>query len=471
MILTDIAKVIRDEDIPMILNAAMEILERTGVQVENHELLRVFADNGALVDIKNQRVRFPQKMVENVIESSQKVPWDVIRPNVTAFAGVYQGYFLDPTDGQYKVWTQERLLQYANLAQTLPNINSISILGYPAASLNDARQPLLEKWFCWKYGIGGGSAIWTTELCPLIHEMWEIYADWQKKDIRLLFNGTVYLISPLRFAKEEAAQFVYFYKKGIRVHVGCLGTLGVTAPVTMDGALALSFAEGLFINLLNRICFNDNVLRFGCSISVMDMRTGHFQYGRPEQAALNIAGAQVAKAIDAAFDGHMGLSDAKAPGYESAGQKVYSALAGAMAYGRGIIEAGLLSVDEVFSPIQMILDDEMTGAVQKMLADIPVSPESLAVGVVDEVSPGGTFIDHEHTLINFKNSLWFPSLWSRESYSAWKNGGAEKNEINRAAEKYEALNAQKIAPIMPEDVEQKLLKVIRKDASEAINFY
>ena len=459
MILADIAKVLRDSDVPVIINASLDILERTGVQVENDQLLEMLGDNGAIIDKYGKRARFPKPMTEQMLASSKRMPRESIRPSFSAFASVYQGLFLDPRDGEYKEWNRERILIYAALARALPNVESIYMLGYPVAGSDVSRQPLLEKWFCWKYGIDAGGAIWTTGLCPRIYEMWRIYADWRKRDIGSVFNGAVYLISPLRFAKEEAAQFVYFYNKGLRVNVGWMGALGATVPVTPDGALALQFAEAIFVNLLNRVCFHDQTLNFHCSLSVMDMRTGCFQFGRPEQVALNIAGAQIAQYLGAPYRGHEGLTGAKLPGYESAAQKVYSALFGAMAYGSGCIEAGLLSVDEVFSPIQMILDDEMTGTIKKVLADIPVSGETLAVGVVDGVSPGGTFLDHEHTYAHFKNSLWFPSLWTGESFGVWRRGG-KKNEIDRALEKYESLASKEIAPEMPDDVEQELLKVI-----------
>ena len=89
MILADIAKVIRDEDIPLIINASLDILEQTGVQVENDELLGIFSDNGAIIDHNIQRARFPKKMVEQALESSEKKCWHPLRPSVTASVGIY----------------------------------------------------------------------------------------------------------------------------------------------------------------------------------------------------------------------------------------------------------------------------------------------------------------------------------------------------------------------------------------------
>ena len=462
MIIPGIAKVMNDNDVDAVIDAAISILEKTGVQVENSFLLDILSSNGAVVDKNNQRARFPRKVTENMLETSEKFskPAD-IHPSITSHVGIYHGYYLDPLDDQNKPWTQERLLQYVSIANQLPHIDSVSLLGYPAVQTGDIRQPLFEKWFSWKYGIHGGQSIWVTDLCPAIHEIWQIYADWQKKDIKTLFNGTVYIISPLRFGKEEAEHFVYFYEKGLRVYIGWMGTLGTTLPVTLDGALALNLAEGLFVNMFNRFCYGVKKLELHTAIAVTDMRTCVFQYGRPEQTLLNTAGAQIAERLGASYNGHTGLSDAKEPGYESAGQKVYSALSGALTYGSGDIAAGLLSVDEVYSPVQMILDDEMTGAIKQTLKNISVSRETLAIEEIDEVGPGGMFMNHEHTAEHFRDVLWLPQLWSRESFGIWREEG-NKNAINRALEKYRALLENIVEPVMPEKVERELLKVIEQ---------
>lgn len=433
------AKALRDEDLPRILDGALSILADTGVSVEHPQILARLAEHGATIDGAAMRARIPRRAMETMLEEAKGIDYTNMPVTLKVFAGVYQGWYLDP-DGEFLPWTHERVLDYAKLAQSLPHVENMFMLGYPVAGVAGKLRPLHEKVHCWRYGIDGGKSIWETELCGPIHEMWRIYADARGEPAAKLFNGTVYLISPLRLAREEAAQFWYFQERGLRVTVGQLGSLGATTPVTLAGALALHLAEGLFINFLNRVFFGDRELRLYNSVSAVDMSTGIFQYGRPEQVLLNAAGAQMAAHLGAHFEGHGGLSDAKTPGYQSAAQKAVSALGGALAYGSGILEAGLLGVDEINSPIQMILDDELAGAIKKTFAPIPVDTESLALGVIDAVGPGGAFLECDHTFEHFREALWFPDLWSKESYALWKNGGG-RTEIDLAREKYRAIMA------------------------------
>jgi trimethylamine--corrinoid protein Co-methyltransferase len=108
----------------------------------------------------------------------------------------------------------------------------------------------------------------------------------------------------------------------------------------------------------------------------------------------------------------------------------------------------------------MILDDEMTGAIKNSLCDIPVNADTLAYPVMTEVGPGGTYIDTEHTAEHVRDNQWIPSVWTRESFNAWKKEG-EKTEIERARDKYEALTANIIEPIMPSDVERELISIMK----------
>lgn len=448
-------------EIEEILDAAFNILEKTGVLIENTEILTRLGEFGGEVNKENRKVLFSKTFMKSFIEVSQKIDWEDKPVKFSASAEIFQGYFLDPQDDCFKDWTEERLFGYVKLARKLPNISGISMLGCPLTEVSVQLQPLYEKLYCWKYGIQGGSSIWNTNLCPKIYDMWDIMAEESGKDIKDIFNGTVYLISPLKFGRVEAEQFMFFYRKGLATRVGTMGSLGVTVPVTLAGALALHLAENFFLNILDRAFFGRMTLRLGNSISVIDMSAAAFQYGRPEQTLLNIAGAQMAKHLCADFGGHCGLSDAKVPGHEAGVQKVSSAVFNGLCCGNGHIVAGLLGVDEIFSPIQMILDDEITGALSRIAGGFEVNEETLAVDVIKSVGNGGSFLDADHTALNFRSSLWQTSIWSKEMYPVWRDSG-KKTDIDRAKEKYFSILSDRstLEPKISEDTERRLLKII-----------
>ena len=454
--------VLGNKEIEAILGTAFDILGRAGVQVENEKMLCKFAESGADVDFTMQRVLFSRSFLEDFLSTSETTgnkPRDL---EFTAGAEIYQGYFLDPEDEQFKEWNEEHLFKFIKTARGLKNITGVYMLGCPVREVNPRLQPLYEKLYCWKYGLDGGSAIWDTSMCDRIYEMYQVYAGETGREICDLFNGTVYVISPLKLGSIEAEQFMYFYSRGLRVGVGANGSLGGGYPVTLAGGLALNLAENLFIGILNRIFFGEIELGLGCAVAVTDMSTGALQYGRPEKSVANIAMAQIAGYLGARFRGHCGLSDAKVPGNEAGVQKTLSAIFTAMACGHANIAAGLLSTDEVFSPVQMILDDEITGALKRIAQGMEIDEESLCLDTILEEAPGGSFIATDHTAANFRSSLWMPSLWSKTMFNMW-NAGGRKNDIERAKEMYFSLTSdgKPLEMNISEDCEKRLMKIIQ----------
>ncbi|MHB1483524.1 MAG: trimethylamine methyltransferase family protein [Saccharofermentanales bacterium] len=456
------AEVLNGNEIGQLIHAACRILEKTGVEVENEGIIRKLSDFGGTADFLNNRIRFKESFVEDFIRDSKKTNWEKRPVSFSTFVEIYQGYLLDPEDNLYKEWTEQRLVDYIRLSRALPNVGGALMLGCPLKEVPVLMQPLYEKLYVWKYGISGGSAIWNTDMCGRIYEMWQVYAASIGKPASEIFNGTVYMISPLRFGSVEAGQFMWFYERGLKINVGMLGSLGGTAPVTLAGALALQLAENLFLNILSRAFFGSQDLNLGNSISVMDMQNGAFQYGRPEQTILSLAGAQIARALSANYSGHGGLTDAKSPSQEAGVQKASSAIMNALSYGHGNISAGLLGVDEVFSPIQMIFDDEITGSLLRICKSFEVNEETLALDIIDEVGPGGNFLDTDHTAFHFRGSLWQPSVWSREMYSSWTQTGKE-NDTGKALEKYRSImkDSGGLVPQITEETERALMKIIK----------
>jgi trimethylamine:corrinoid methyltransferase-like protein len=65
-------KILEENDIKSILDAAFKILEKTGVVVENDEILERLREYGGQVNLKEQKVRFGKSFVESFINSLQK---------------------------------------------------------------------------------------------------------------------------------------------------------------------------------------------------------------------------------------------------------------------------------------------------------------------------------------------------------------------------------------------------------------
>lgn len=446
----------------MIHITMLRILDEIGVIVEDEEVIGTLEEISGRVDMDRMRVTFSPNFIEDFIEKSQKFDWESVNPGVSGYAGVYCGYYLDPETDEFKPWNLRDLLRYIKVAHYLPNTTESVSYAFPIEEIpNEALVPFFH-YLSFKFTGRSAASLNNIRWCPVVLEMCETFSEETGEPIWRIFSGHIHLISPLKLGHEEAKIFKFFANKGIRVGIGNMTSAGGTAPVTLAGAIAIHLAQAIFINILYRAYFGDKNLYLGCSISPLDMSTGMYPYGRPEKEICNVIMAQMARRYGAHYSGHTGHSDAKRPSVESGFQKALNSIPTLMVCGRASICCGLLSVDQVFSPIQMVIDDEIVSALNRFIKGFEINEETLAFEVIKQVNAGGCFIDTEHTARFHKSELWQPRVFMRDMFSAWREKGL-KTDIDLAKEVYHDIVKKEPLPArISQPLEVKLLEIIRK---------
>ena len=177
-------------------------------------------------------------------------------------------------------------------------------------------------------------------------------------------------------------------------------------------------------------------------------------------AIANLMIAQLARHYGASYSGHAGLSDAKLPSVEAGYQKALTAIPTLLAYGSLSMDAGLLSIDEVCSPVQMILDNEFRGALERFTRQSQINEESIGLETILEVGPGGHFLDKEHTVRYLRQEQWQPGLWSRQMLRPWMEA-EDGLDADKARQMVLDLKRKGIpVPGMSLDLEGEVLRVI-----------
>lgn len=438
----------------------LRICDEVGFLVESDAILDRLAAFGARVDKAEQRAFFAPCFVEGFIANSERFDWERVEPCVSGSAGVYHGYYLDPETEEFVPWTLPNLLRYLKVAHHLEHTSGSISVNFGVRGVPEAATEPFFHYLALK--LQGTSAAGVTDVrqAPAALEMCEAATAELGDDGRRRFRGVVYMVSPLKLGHQEAEVFTFFAERGLRVGIGHMLSLGGTAPVTLAGALALNLAQDLFTHIVNRAYFGGRSLGVGCAVSPLDMRTAMYCYGRPEQQLANVALAQMARRYGVPFWGHCGLSDAKRPSAEAGYQKAMGAIPTLMACGRAYISTGLLSVDEVFSPVQMVIDAEMVSALKRFARGFEVSEETLAFDAIREVGPGGTFLDSEHTARHHRAELWEPHVFSRHMFPAWQQHGA-KMDVDLARDLFHDLAEREPLPSrIPESLERRLLAIL-----------
>jgi trimethylamine--corrinoid protein Co-methyltransferase len=465
--------VFNQAEIELIIFHALRILEEVGCRLPNEKGLRILAEHGVRVDLDTEMAYFPRPLIEQFIAASEPAPIVSVRtPSAETRrlhfeAGAYPQYYADPRTGQVMEHTLQTTIEMTHLVDKLDNLSGIYCgMGVPS-DVPPRLVPLYQRLSMWKYTQKGWSGkVEITELLPYIQEMCQIYADARGLPLADIMVFDFQMISPLQFGREELQHFMYFWERGLPANCGQILSAGGTSPATLAANMSLQLAEQLLINFIARVFYGLKHLRMGNSITVIDLKVGVFQYGRPELGLTHLAFGQIARHFQASFHANSFLADAKVPSAEAGMQKALNVIPAILAGSRQLGTVGLLSVDEIGSPIQLIIDSEFARALQRFADGFEVNEETLAFDLIKAVGPGGNYMGELHTARHFRKEHWQPKLFSREMYNGWLNGD-HKTDVERARDVYENIMAQTPNVYISDDTEKALLNVIEK-ARQAI---
>jgi trimethylamine--corrinoid protein Co-methyltransferase len=94
--------------------------------------------------------------------------------------------------------------------------------------------------------------------------------------------------------------------------------------------------------------------------------------------------------------------------------------------------------------------------VKRIMVGIPVDDASMALDVIDEVGPGGHYLEHDHTFDRFRKGIWRPKLLDRQNFENWEASGSKTHR--------ERVNARVIEILEDEEplLEDTMLKELRR---------
>jgi trimethylamine--corrinoid protein Co-methyltransferase len=193
----------------------------------------------------------------------------------------------------------------------------------------------------------------------------------------------------------------------------------------------------------------------------MDMRTMVFPYASANRMTITAAMVQMLHEFYGCPTGvHSGKTDACAPNAQAGFEKALSSFVpvafGAIGIGTlGNMEAGGLT----YSPVQLTIDNEIVGYIRKILGGIEVSETSLAVDVINEVGPGGNFLDHPHTAEHLRTEYFDSEITERLPWEAWEAQDLKGIEA-KAAEKVKRILATHQPRALAPEQEREIDRVV-----------
>lgn len=270
-------------------------------------------------------------------------------------------------------------------------------------------------------------------------------------------------ISPLYFPDDVAEAMIETARLGIPLGPLPCPTAGMTAPLSLAGALVQQNAEVLASVVLAQLVQPGLPIIYCGRLAMMEPRSGSSVWGGVELGLVSAATVQVAHRYRLPVNVYGFSTNANVlelqNGYERALNAIAPALAGADELsGIGEIAAGVLG-----SYAQMVCDDEIAASVRRLCRGFAVDEDALAVGVIAHVMDGSrNFLDQRHTVRYLRSGeLLSTRLADRRAWEEWDRDGRQ-GMAHRAQAEAERLLAEHAVPPLMEDQERELDEIMRE---------
>jgi trimethylamine--corrinoid protein Co-methyltransferase len=117
-----------------------------------------------------------------------------------------------------------------------------------------------------------------------------------------------------------------------------------------------------------------------------------------------------------------------------------------------------------FSPYLLTISDELMGMVRRILRGVEMNEDRLARGLIDDVQPGGHYLDTSHTRYYFKSEQFWPALMNRKRIDDWVAEGSRPLGV-RAVEKTKELLTFSQARQLDKAISDKLVGILKSAAA------
>ena len=463
----EFATLLTQEQVERTHEASLEVLENVGLLVRNEKARALFDKHGCKVDAETQIVTFPRTVVEKYRKMlppsftfrgrDPKFDKTIPKDGPILVTGSSAPDIIDPVTGQERRARSDDIARIAHLVNELPayDVFSVSTLADDAP---EGQFTLARLYPALKYCLKPiRSTTKDMDDAMAVMKMLFAIAGSEEAYMERPFVTHHYcpVVSPLTMDHLSTEAIIYFSEKGLPVYPSIVPNGGLTSPMSMAGTLVQGNAEFLAAAVLMQMAREGTPTIYASLPTVADMRTGAYASGGIECGMLHMAFAQLARFYNVPSGGYVGLTNSKLndmqAGYETGMSVVAGLLGGADMFNTG----GLIDALKTFNFAKAVIDDEIFQMLKRMKRGITFNEEELAVSVIAQVKPGGSFMMNPHTAKRMKSEALLTKLSDRDARTIWEKKGALDTNAHAMLRVNEILSKSSTA-IFPEEVEARI---------------
>jgi len=416
--------------------AAVTILEETGLNVHHAEMRAKLGDAGARLSGET-RVTIPADMLAGALDTAKKdvVVYDRLGEPAMVL-GAHQTYFgtgsdliytIDPDTGERRKSVLEDVGRSARVCDALDEIDFVMSFALPENVPNEDAEP--QQYYAILQNTVKPTVMTSfsgLEALERVHEMARLVAGgdeaFRERPNYLLYGQ---FVSPLQHDLQAVERLIFCANHEVPLIYVPTIMSGASGPFTLFGSLALALAETLAGLVMHQTQHPGAPFVTGACVSPLDMQTGLFLYGSAEWRTNDLVMAEMSRYYGLPVFGTAGATDSKVVDAQAGAEYAGSLLTAALAGTNLIHDVGYLGSGLEGSLESIVLGAEQIRWVKRFVDGFEVSEGTLAVDVIAEIGPAGEFLSHEHTLEYLRPTMWQPYVTDHNDYDTWSGDGAQ----------------------------------------------
>ena len=423
---------------------ALRVLDDVGVEITNPVILQRIA---GLAGVRTQgtRVRLAPELVDRLVEEHRRSLSPPV-PSDEFFLEILPGYcfhVLDPlTDRLRPMQTSDCI----DLARLVDGLYVQGVRGGTPGLPQDV-PPALREVLAYKIslehtrspGWPGISSLPTGEAAIRMAEV-------TGQQIGL----SIFVLDPLLIEGPTVDMAVKFLDRRapIQLSISTMPMAGATTPIQLPAAFVESAATNLGAFTVFKLLGTD--IGITPLVFTFDMKYGTISMGNPEHVQAWLMADQLFAFYNNGRSHWLCPSfhtNAVFPDAHSMTTRAAFAAIGALRGARHFGFTGLLGIDKIFSPEQLILDIEIVRYLQHLVRPIEFTDKTLGYDILKEVGPRGDFLMHP-TTVEACHSFWTSPIFHNQSseQAAGRTPAAMRESIREIIRKAEAAHDFNLDP-------------------------
>jgi len=259
----------------------------------------------------------------------------------------------------------------------------------------------------------------------------------------------------LGYMDKECDLLIRCTELGIPTGAGHYPIMGLTAPISISGALALANANWLTGHVIKTAIDPKNPSDYSVLAGVFDMKNTNVVTSSPEIWLYYLMGIKLGKYYNLPISVVIS-SDSKDIDLQMAYEKALSYFICASAGANKIHGAITLDSMNLTSYEQLVIDNEIISGISHYFKNFKINNTLIDFEIIkSSLNNKMYFLESDYTLQNYKKDLWSSNIFIRNNFIDWEKEGMPK-VIDNANKKVQKILKEHKVPDLPEDVLRKI---------------